>query len=165
MRAIVILAKAMMRGMASIPILAMLYILFYFLYTGVSAVSIHVWIIIGISLAVATVFTGLTYSVWAFVVPFKHAFHSAKRGIQLPNFKNMTKFAYERLLDKANEYMKLWRTASGRINLFSIILLPTRIFAGISLYVFGVLFLSFFILLSLPVIALSYKRQTGKSSI
>ncbi|HNX14997.1 MAG TPA: hypothetical protein PK854_01680 [Oscillospiraceae bacterium] len=163
MRFIVLLAKAMMRAMASIPILAVLYILFYFLFTGVSAVGAQVWAFIGFSLSAAAVCIGVIYSIWAFVVPFKRAVYSLKKKIHLFYFGDTAKFAYERLFEKANEYMKLWRTASGRVNLITILLLPTRIFSGISLYVFGTLFLSIFILLTLPMISLASVKQTDQS--
>ncbi|HOP11821.1 MAG TPA: hypothetical protein PK629_10060 [Oscillospiraceae bacterium] len=159
MRLIVLFAKMMMRAMASIPILAVIYVIVYFLITGVSAVSTHTWLIIGLALAAVAICIGIIYAGWAFHVPIKRAIHSAQKRIRLSYFENTAKFAYERLFEKANEYIKLWRSSSGKINLFSIFFLPVRFFVFVSIYIVGFLVLSIAILLFAPIQAWIFKSN------
>ena len=153
MRFISLIIKMMMRAMALIPILAIAYIVVYFLVTGVNTVDVRVWKIAGLVLAAAAVFIGAAYAGWAIFVPFKRAVRSARKGIRLSYFEDTAKFAYERTFDKANEYMKLWRNSSGKINILSILLLPVWLFIGISIHTIGILILSVLVLLFAPVIA------------
>ena len=159
MRPIVLLAKAMASAMASIPVLAMIYILVYFLIEGVSAISPQAWLIIALVFAAIGVCIGLGYAVWAFCVPIKREIHMLKQGRRLSYFSDTAQFAYERIFEKAQDYMKLRRSSSGRVNILSILLLPSRFFASLSIYTVGSLILSVLILLFAPIPAWVFAQK------